>query len=266
MTVEGRTHHGRRGQPRTPPACCRRTEAAEWRPGGSELGFQLHGLWRSLVSALDWGSRGRRFKSCQPDGVSRTHVPKLHPIRVSAEQRGEQPLTGDPLSVTRLARHLGQGAPRLATPAFGAKQDARPHPHHPHPKAHGLKGAAGAVGPYRACAARGDDGGRGRAHRAHGGEEVGPPPARRVGVPRGPLHQRPRVGGDEGLGVARPPDSHRPQWSRRAAVASATIARLACVGPHKPRRAAYGRGRYRARGPEGPRSARSRQRRWTSCC
>ena len=26
-----------------------------------------HGLWRSLVSALDWGSRGRRFKSSQPD-------------------------------------------------------------------------------------------------------------------------------------------------------------------------------------------------------
>ena len=25
------------------------------------------GLWRSLASALDWGSRGRRFKSCQPD-------------------------------------------------------------------------------------------------------------------------------------------------------------------------------------------------------
>jgi hypothetical protein len=28
------------------------------------------GLWRSLVSALDWGSRGRRFKSGQPDSIS----------------------------------------------------------------------------------------------------------------------------------------------------------------------------------------------------
>ena len=28
----------------------------------------LNGLWRSLDSALDWGSRGRRFKSGQPDG------------------------------------------------------------------------------------------------------------------------------------------------------------------------------------------------------
>ena len=25
------------------------------------------GLWRSLVSALVWGTRGRRFKSSQPD-------------------------------------------------------------------------------------------------------------------------------------------------------------------------------------------------------
>ena len=25
------------------------------------------GVWRSLASALDWGSRGRRFKSCRPD-------------------------------------------------------------------------------------------------------------------------------------------------------------------------------------------------------
>jgi hypothetical protein len=28
------------------------------------------GLWRSLVSALDWGSRGREFKSPQPDAVN----------------------------------------------------------------------------------------------------------------------------------------------------------------------------------------------------
>ena len=26
-----------------------------------------NGAWRSLASALDWGSRGRRFKSCRPD-------------------------------------------------------------------------------------------------------------------------------------------------------------------------------------------------------
>ncbi len=30
-----------------------------------------NGLWRSLVSALDWGSRGREFESPQPDEVPR---------------------------------------------------------------------------------------------------------------------------------------------------------------------------------------------------
>jgi hypothetical protein len=27
----------------------------------------LHGVWRSLVSALVWGTRGPRFKSGHPD-------------------------------------------------------------------------------------------------------------------------------------------------------------------------------------------------------
>jgi hypothetical protein len=29
-----------------------------------------NGLWRSLVSALDWGSRGPGFKSRQPDSLT----------------------------------------------------------------------------------------------------------------------------------------------------------------------------------------------------
>ena len=29
------------------------------------------GAWRSLASALDWGSRGRRFKSCRPDYLAK---------------------------------------------------------------------------------------------------------------------------------------------------------------------------------------------------
>src|SRR5690606_6725719 len=33
------------------------------------------GLWRSLVSALDWESRGRRFNSCQPDRATRPAEP-----------------------------------------------------------------------------------------------------------------------------------------------------------------------------------------------
>ena len=36
----------------------------------SDLSRQIakhHGTWRSLVSALVWGTRGRRFKSGRPD-------------------------------------------------------------------------------------------------------------------------------------------------------------------------------------------------------
>ena len=35
----------------------------------SSINIPSHGLWRSLVSALDWGSRGREFKSPQPDNI-----------------------------------------------------------------------------------------------------------------------------------------------------------------------------------------------------
>ena len=35
--------------------------------------MQECGLWRRLVSALDWGSRGRRFKSGQPDETNPLH-------------------------------------------------------------------------------------------------------------------------------------------------------------------------------------------------
>ena len=31
--------------------------------------FFVFGAWRSLASARDWGSRGRRFKSCRPDSI-----------------------------------------------------------------------------------------------------------------------------------------------------------------------------------------------------
>ena len=31
------------------------------------LADEPHGAWRSLVSALDWGSRGRWFESSRPD-------------------------------------------------------------------------------------------------------------------------------------------------------------------------------------------------------
>jgi hypothetical protein len=34
---------------------------------GPPTWVRRNGLWRSLVSALDWGSRGPGFKSRQPD-------------------------------------------------------------------------------------------------------------------------------------------------------------------------------------------------------
>src|SRR6185436_15102463 len=36
-------------------------------PGRWPRAVITFGVWRSLASALDWGSRGRRFKSCHPD-------------------------------------------------------------------------------------------------------------------------------------------------------------------------------------------------------
>ncbi len=42
-------------------------ELREEAVGGGSVIILTHGLWRSLVSALDWGSRGREFKSPQPD-------------------------------------------------------------------------------------------------------------------------------------------------------------------------------------------------------
>ena len=35
--------------------------------GPSGFGGNPSGAWRSLVSALDWGSRGRKFESSRPD-------------------------------------------------------------------------------------------------------------------------------------------------------------------------------------------------------
>ena len=37
------------------------------RTGRLSIDWELRGLWRSLVSALVWGTRGRGFKSRQPD-------------------------------------------------------------------------------------------------------------------------------------------------------------------------------------------------------
>ena len=41
----------------------------------SQISWLRCGLWRSLVSALVWGTRGRRFKSSQPDVSAARHLP-----------------------------------------------------------------------------------------------------------------------------------------------------------------------------------------------
>ncbi len=37
-----------------------------------------HGMWRSPVSALVWGTRGRRFKSCHPDDIKKRYSNSLN--------------------------------------------------------------------------------------------------------------------------------------------------------------------------------------------
>ena len=57
------------------------------------------GLWRSLVSALDWGSRGREFKSPQPDhrdlqmcGVGGSWLPLFGWLGVDTEPNDVRPV------------------------------------------------------------------------------------------------------------------------------------------------------------------------------
>ena len=101
------------------------------------LAPHAHGLWRSLVSALDWGSRGRRFKSGQPDrenpctagvwtpvatvnsasGPSRTRCNSdndlfgaQNPLRASCDNRGRCPWSGGGLCAGARGDPVGTGA------------------------------------------------------------------------------------------------------------------------------------------------------------
>ena len=58
---------------------------------------RFFGLWRSLVSALDWGSRGRRFESCQPDHANRYYTTALF----SAITLGARELRASPVNQAR---------------------------------------------------------------------------------------------------------------------------------------------------------------------
>ena len=54
-------------------------------PTSLESAVHTHGLWRSLVSALVWGTRGREFESPQPDAVGNPYN-----TRVSCRSRRQQ--------------------------------------------------------------------------------------------------------------------------------------------------------------------------------
>ena len=53
------------------PSCAAPPERLQERPAAAGLGGQRFGAWRSPVSALVWGTRGRGFKSRRSDHFSR---------------------------------------------------------------------------------------------------------------------------------------------------------------------------------------------------
>ena len=56
----------------------------------TEVSWRRCGLWRSLVSALVWGTRGRRFKSSQPDTNVVRHQ-KVASHMAASEGQGSAP-------------------------------------------------------------------------------------------------------------------------------------------------------------------------------
>ena len=54
-----------------------------------------HGTWRSLVSALDWGSRGREFKSPRPDLSPDTWTRSYHDTGVTVNDNPQVEFTLD---------------------------------------------------------------------------------------------------------------------------------------------------------------------------
>ena len=59
-------------------------------------GVERNGLWRSLASALDWGSRGRRFKSCQPDYLRQRVLQKRGDLQQQMKKGGVKVTLDDP--------------------------------------------------------------------------------------------------------------------------------------------------------------------------
>ncbi len=91
-----------------------------------------YGLWRSLVSALDWGSRGRRFKSSQPDhkgagqsAAEREQVSLRSGCTTSAPHES-------PVSVVRAASSTAAAPPEIV----GVEELVELHGHEPGERDH----------------------------------------------------------------------------------------------------------------------------------
>src|SRR6185503_2293811 len=80
-------------------------------PGRWPRAVITFGVWRSLASALDWGSRGRRFKSYHPD----------HLVRPRGRDGGAGPADGDASAAAPRAGARACAAPIAASP--GARGD-----------------------------------------------------------------------------------------------------------------------------------------------
>ena len=74
-----------RGIATRPDRCGARTDHSPRRRGGRPIGCRGDRDVAQLGSALDWGSRGRRFKSCRPDrkGPGQRHEPLAWPSSLS---------------------------------------------------------------------------------------------------------------------------------------------------------------------------------------
>jgi hypothetical protein len=113
----GPAHHHVSRLPSLREPDAREAGSLRFLPCWSELGISAslgglrssgHGLWRSLVSALDWGSRGPGFKSRQPDQKEQVRVPVrqacLSPASPSREIHGRH-LAGCIVELTPEQRH-----------------------------------------------------------------------------------------------------------------------------------------------------------------
>ena len=109
---------------------------APYRKGPGESGplspgQTAHGLWRSLVSALDWGSRGPGFKSRQPDLLTRDFLgrfvpgePSRSPVSAILLPDGSEQLRSEPLP----SRSASAARGGRAAAAHGLTHFAPPNP------------------------------------------------------------------------------------------------------------------------------------------